>query len=1501
MIRLCTCTRGSPSALEYPNHREGSNSCKSCGGKLAVDRQGSLSGSMLSTVGLELSRVIDPQLNWKKASKGRQRTVRRARTSFPGGNKKRSTTKSLKDSEDAADKELKRAGDIPVSESEKLGVSILGRRFSDALESVPIKKRRFLLVRSPSPPPKPSSHSGDCDHMVETQGASYQRTASYSKQHQEKSIADDKTGLKDLNEEISDAVDFSGISILAAAACDSDMSCDSMNPEDLGFNGHASKADDLLGSSTCVESHSLFEVTKDQLQHRSEDLRGKSDIHLEASSTLDLPGKGSDRMKLDESNDTESSTGTLQNFPDKTGTKPSSRDSRFHWDLNTVMDAWESNCDVVVNSKPLAPDVVGANGIHNENMENIETSRGDMECGDAKQALELVDARIQVGGIPKVDYRLLDTEVQDRPGVPKDNSAVDLDCCSLPCGDGLVQEEHQLDKASVAVAVSFEETKLLHDQEMGSCTTKISSLAGGVMGPLGDPLVTDVVRQGKDDICFGSEVEAETSSSHLVSSVNVSCGCATPPSELHPKVDLLINEPTLEEDRNPASLAYFANFSADRCLTDARMGQPTQISSSQGEKHGCFHHDSQSGNTDQCLNVSSPAEKASDGNICANVINAGDLPSELVSPDCIGETECDHADKGSEAEINPCLSNSHPQQGSSNHDEFSSIGTAAGEYETTAAELTMDNDKVPVDSDVDLGATITDKSDHIISNTSDGNSAGAVAAVIDASPLDCPVSSHEASKNHMDGFVNGPAEAALGDHFDCYNESYAPQNDADRAVGMEKVDLEDDDSQYEDGELRESLLNTWGEDGAEEGESEHVDYGSDNGENDMFEAASSFPPTPLQLDHMARKNGGLPNGSHDGTWAGKNDAQHAASQPLLKCLSEADVRNVGFGKQIIGSIANKVQRSYSKKPGGDARDAPEFGLGHDRVIGYSKFLKEGDDAKEFSHSARMKSSGWDQLPECRRSSRDGLKDAALHSVGQDHVSSSMDASGAHESLKRVGSSLKRDLSSRIERPNSTDGSHRMDKPYVRASRYNDRNGLDSKAERDIGAPRSVGRGGSSRHAQGRGRGDHWADSSNRYGPSHHESSGCYGPPSFTHPASRNAAAAAVAKVESSGFVVAPDGTIVRAGGMGSASRLPRRSANAPMRSTHRSLSTRGSPIERDRACGMQRGLGHSRESPDRHAGIDWGQVGRYGPEAARERYRRPVSDDCMDSSLSLQNSISRRERSFSPRRGPVHLSRSCTRSPSRSRTRSPNMWTAPRGRSDGMNGGPGSRRHSRSPPNFKTEARMERMRSPRRRPGFENHMVGHGPTSRNHASPPRSSRWVNDRKESPDHLREHDYKQCRVFSRTDRYDLLDSSGRLKPDEYYRSMYPSRFRGFVGFVRGARHDESGEDRRGHGERYGMLHSVRQHDIDGNIKHLRYDAEDGFRAHNPPPKSSEFHRRGSPRGFDRHIESQLEDSPQRAKEEKSHFRYGRSGRPNASFESYGVRDRDDDSTTPQRRPS
>jgi len=236
---------------------------------------------------------------------------------------------------------------------------------------------------------------------------------------------------------------------------------------------------------------------------------------------------------------------------------------------------------------------------------------------------------------------------------------------------------------------------------------------------------------------------------------------------------------------------------------------------------------------------------------------------------------------------------------------------------------------------------------------------------------------------------------------------------------------------------------------------------------------------------------------------------------------------------------------------------------------------------------------------------------------------------------------------------------------------------------------------------------------------------------------------------------------------------------------------------------------------------------------------------------------------------------------------------SPRGRSDsGMNGGPGLRRHSRSP-NFKPDPRMGRPRA-----GFGERIVSYGLLSRNHTSPPHASRWIDGGKEAPEHFREHEYRRCpgrsppaRVFSRGHRFDLMDSPGRLKPDEYCRPTNSGRFPGFVGFGRGSRHDGKGDDRREHGDRYEMLHSTRRYVNDGNMKRLRYDDENGFMAQNPRPKSSEFQRRDSPRAFNRSTERQLGDSPRRSKEEKGHIRNGRDGNHNANFESFGVRDSDD----------
>lgn len=73
---------------------------------------------MLSTVSLELSR--DSCLNWKTVIKGRQRAIRRARTSFTCENKRKPATRTYKGSENATNEESNITGDLPISESEKV-------------------------------------------------------------------------------------------------------------------------------------------------------------------------------------------------------------------------------------------------------------------------------------------------------------------------------------------------------------------------------------------------------------------------------------------------------------------------------------------------------------------------------------------------------------------------------------------------------------------------------------------------------------------------------------------------------------------------------------------------------------------------------------------------------------------------------------------------------------------------------------------------------------------------------------------------------------------------------------------------------------------------------------------------------------------------------------------------------------------------------------------------------------------------------------------------------------------------------------------------------------------------------------------------------------------------------------------------------------------------------------------------------------------------------------
>ncbi|KAM7499692.1 hypothetical protein LguiA_024106 [Lonicera macranthoides] len=244
MTRLGSCSGRLTSTLEFS--RKGKQLAKgsreSCGVRPIVDGIEPVSASMLSTVDLQL-KYINPELTWKKVSKGCRSTTRRSR---------KLANRSLNAGAEMGCTIPKDGQDSSVFESEKFGVAVLGRRFAEQVEHVPIKKRRFLL-RSPSPPPRTPSpdHEDSLSAQPQTPPpqpeelgqlvvhgklASGRCCSPDSYPNREIGTSDGSVAVKlwnsvdvELNGAISEVTngevgypeDFSGIELLAAAACSS--------------------------------------------------------------------------------------------------------------------------------------------------------------------------------------------------------------------------------------------------------------------------------------------------------------------------------------------------------------------------------------------------------------------------------------------------------------------------------------------------------------------------------------------------------------------------------------------------------------------------------------------------------------------------------------------------------------------------------------------------------------------------------------------------------------------------------------------------------------------------------------------------------------------------------------------------------------------------------------------------------------------------------------------------------------------------------------------------------------------------------------------------------------------------------------------------------------------------------------------------------------------------------------------------------------------------------
>ncbi|GMI87261.1 hypothetical protein HRI_002395400 [Hibiscus trionum] len=1263
---------------------------------------------MMSTVGLELTTFMNPDLTWKTVSKRNRSVMRRTR---------RPIAKSLTLGMGLTDKNARTLEDDTVSESEKVGVDVLVRRFSEKVENVPIKKRRFLL-RSPSPPPplNPYPHLEACEQHVDFKPASDQNFGLCSSQRQQvmKSDCSAKSYVASIDDEkISEVIngdkDFSGIEILAAAAC----------------------SDSICNDVTEHEGNPLVEETQEIIQSSaSSTYLEETTASLEASSCF--PKDSVNESKSEGSSFQGDSFAVLLEFPCNKDTAPERPvplpDDRLLWDLNVSMDAWpcdggtvDTQKDSFANISARSEEFQSTKSQHIKNDTSNKVISSDVEGGNKMTS----DLRImhvgtddlsieeqQSEGCSGFDSHLQIKEPQDI----KDGNLNHLVSCdvdggcrtnsdlrTMPVGsDDLGTEKQECEGCSGYDSPL--QTKEPQDMKNGATNEVVSPDAGWVNMIIPDlrtmPVGTD------DSITKKRECE----------------GCSCYDSHLQTK------EPQDIKNDSTNEVVSSDVDGGNRMISDlgTMVVGTDDLSSEKQESKGCSGYDSQ-------LQTKEPQGIKDDAT------------NKVVSPDADGGNRMTSDERTMPFGTDDLSTEEPESEGCSGYDSH---------LETNEPEDTkQDTKKELVSSDVDRGSRLTSDSRTMPVGTDD-------------------LSIEKQESEGCSGYESHLQIKELQDI----------KNDIMKEVISSDVD----------GGNRLTL------------DSRTIPSGTDDFSIEKQESEGCFG----YVSHLQT-----------------NEPQDVENDTTIAVVSSdvdvgnrmtSDLRTIPVGTEDLGTEKQESEgcSGYdSQFEDGELRESDIQYWEEPEQVDYDTEFEEersfgleaeiGEQEIKVERGSNLELTANFKCRETREALRKNSVSLEIRTVEvSDGETMKIDC------LDGSNYDLRVDLSkvSKREPLSCVEGSMSSD---VQRSRFDDFSGLHPRAGRGAGSDKFAGSDRSYSHMRGRSPGvAHVFNPSSNYWDSKRQHPPIYDyPDNFGRPRQKSVFGnreypTGTDQIPSEAAGVARPGHHISRHFMGS----------------YRSPVRRRSPIERVDSYSM-----HPRIPPVRDTCPDRNRFRRYPQgfsRGIRDEFLRNIPDDNTQYIRRMPHCLDRRERSNSPHGRRPHHTIPYKRARSRSRSRSPIGLLLQRDRSEGT-------RHRNRSPDFRSDARMDRVRLPlTKRFG-----AGHGEfisPPRSHVSPKRNSRMFEDRNPGLDHFRERQ-SHGRMIRQDQRFDQARSIRRLNSDDYFNPMIrPRRFPDRAAGGKGCKYEVSDDGK--HGSRYAMIHRVRCYDTDGGARRFRYNDEDSFMAKN-----------------------------------------------------------------------